>query len=50
MYEAIKWGYYEYPREIDTKELARRVGVSKSTLVEHLRKAENRIMNTFFIR
>lgn len=43
--EAKRWGYYEYPRKIGTTELAERVGVSRTTLVEHLRKAENRVMD-----
>jgi len=42
--QAKRWGYYEYPRKIGTDELARRVGVSRTTLVEHLRKTENKIM------
>jgi len=48
--EAIKWGYYKYPREIDTDELSKRVGVSRTTLVEHLRKAENRIMEQIIVK
>ena len=31
-------------------ELAKRVGVSRTTLVEHLRKAENRIMGKLFVK
>lgn len=39
-------GYYEWPREVSAKELADELGVSKATTLEHLRKAEAKIMNS----
>lgn len=43
---AIRAGYYEYPRKISATELAEQLGYSKSTAIEYLRKAENKIITT----
>ncbi|MFB6222379.1 MAG: helix-turn-helix domain-containing protein [Haloarcula sp.] len=37
---ARKHGYYDYPREATGSELAEELGISKTTLHEHLRKVE----------
>lgn len=37
-------GYYRWPREASTRELADGIGVSKTTLLEHLRKAEAKLL------
>lgn len=41
---ARRRGYYGYPRETSATELAADLGVSKSTFLEHLRKAESRLL------
>ncbi len=43
--KAHRYGYYTSPRQITTENIARGVGISRSTYEEHLRKAENQIMN-----
>ncbi len=37
-------GYYEYPRRTRTEDLAKAAGISASTVIEHLRKSEVRLM------
>jgi hypothetical protein len=41
---AYKLGYYDIPRKITSQELAERLCLVDSTVVEHLRKAEQRLM------
>ncbi|RLM59256.1 transcriptional regulator [Halobellus sp. Atlit-31R] len=38
-------GYYEWPRQASTRELAADLDVSKTTLLEHLRKAEAKLLD-----
>lgn len=39
-------GYYENPRRVTLEDLSIRAGLSKATVAEHLRKAENQIINS----
>jgi predicted DNA binding protein len=41
---AHRFGYYDYPRRMNSERLSERVDVSRSTMVEHLRKAEGRLL------
>lgn len=41
---AVDGGYFESPRRIDSRELAKKIGIAQSTFLEHLRKAETKIL------
>ncbi|SEK90031.1 helix-turn-helix domain-containing protein [Haloferax larsenii] len=41
---AKRYGYYNWPREVSAQELADELGVSKATFLEHLRKAEAKLI------
>ena len=45
---AYKLGYYDIPRRITSEELAKKLGLVDSTVVEHLRKAEHRLITQVF--
>ena len=44
MLAAKHLGYYDYPRKVKAEEVADELGISKATAIEHLRKAENRLI------
>lgn len=41
---ALEEGYFDWPREIDAEGLAEKLDISHSTLLEHLRKAEKKLL------
>ena len=41
---AINEGYYDYPRNVELEQLAKRMKISLSTYREHLRKAEKAVL------
>jgi predicted DNA binding protein len=41
---AFDGGYYDLPRRFDSSEVAVKLGLDKSTVAEHLRKAERALM------
>jgi len=45
---AYKLGYFEFPKKINLSELAKKLGVSKSTLSEILRTGEEKILHAYF--
>lgn len=42
--QAYKNGYFDHPRKINAGELAGKLGMHKTTLLEHLHKAEKRLI------
>lgn len=42
---ALNNGYFEWPREISSEELAEELGINRATALEHLRKAESKLLS-----
>jgi len=45
---AYKLGYFEFPKRINLTDLAKKLGVAKSTLSEILRTGEEKILHVYF--
>lgn len=45
---ACDYGYYDTPKKISLEQLAERTGIAPSTLAEHLRKAEAKLLPVFW--
>ncbi len=48
MIAAYKLGYYNLPRKISSRELSEKLGLHKSALATHIRKAELRLLTAVF--
>jgi predicted DNA binding protein len=44
---ALEEGYFDYPRRISLRQLAKKAGVSSATVSEVLRRAEKKILSTY---
>jgi predicted DNA binding protein len=45
--EAVRQGYFDFPRKVGLTELSKRIGIKPSTLSEIMRGAERKIMTSF---
>lgn len=45
---AFELGYYDYPKRVSTEELSKSLGIAPSTVAEILRRAERRIIGSYF--
>lgn len=44
---AFSLGYYEWPRQVTAADLAADLDISKATVLEHLRKAESKVLRAY---
>lgn len=45
---AYEMGYYDVPREVTLSDIADRLEIDRSTVCEHIQRAENRVLSNFF--
>jgi len=45
---AIEKGYFEIPKKVNLEELSTQMKISRTTFLEHLRKAEKKILSRYF--
>ncbi len=48
IFYAVRQGYYDIPRRISSMELSNKFNISKSAILEHLRKIEKTIFHSIF--
>ncbi len=48
--KALEMGYFDYPRGVTGRELAKRLGISQSTLYETLQNAQRKMVETYLLR
>jgi|ECHhosMinimDraft_1075155.scaffolds.fasta_scaffold01111_5 hypothetical protein len=44
---ALQSGYFEYPRKVTAKEIAKKIGIHSSTFLYHIRNAEKKIISKY---
>lgn len=50
MKNAVSGGYYNWPRDLDLKDMSTNNRISKVTALYHIRKAEKKVMEKIFTR
>lgn len=49
MHLALERGYYRWPRSVEARELAEELEITHPTFLEHLRKAERKLLESSFL-
>lgn len=48
--KALEMGYFDYPRRVTGRELARRLNISQSTLYETLQDSQRKVLEVYMLR